>query len=67
MGYCSANSILKWLNYMKRNTMELQEEAKSDNIYDVLHDKDHEGYVREYKEYIRALPRELNIKVDLDS
>ena len=47
--------------------MELQEEAKSDNIYDVLHDKDHEGYVREYKEYIRALPRELNIKVNLDS
>lgn len=62
--YCSASSLNKWLDYIKRYVNELQEESGSDNIYDVLHDGNHDGYIREFKSYIKALPEELDIKID---
>jgi len=62
--YCSASSLNKWLDYIKRYVNELQEESGSDNIYDVLHDGNHDGYIREFKSYIKALPKELDIKIE---
>jgi len=62
--YCSASSLNKWLDYIKRYVNELQEESGSDNIYDVLHDGNHDGYIREFKSYIKALPEELDIKIE---
>ena len=64
MGYCSAESLTKWLDTMKTYINELQNESGSDNIYDTLHDGNHDGYIREFKSYLKAIPEELDIKVD---
>lgn len=62
--YTSAESVTKWLDFMKRYVEELQNESGSDNIHDVLHDGSHDGYIREFKSYLKAIPEELDIKLD---
>lgn len=62
--YTSAESVIKWLDFMKHYVEELQNESGSDNIHDVLHDGSHDGYIREFKSYLKAIPEELDIKLD---
>lgn len=62
--YTSAESLTKWLDFMKRYVEELQNESGSDNIHAILHDGKHNGYIREFKSYLKAIPEELDINLD---
>lgn len=62
--YISSNSLLKWLDYLTRYVKELQEEAKTDNISELLGDGNHDGYIREFKSYLKGIVNELDISID---
>lgn len=64
MGYCSVESLTKWLDTIKTYINELRNESGSDNIYDVLYDGNHDGYIREFKSYLKAIPEELDIDLN---
>lgn len=63
--YISAESINEWLDIIKTHVSELEEESNSDDIGRILYDGNHDGYLREFKNYIEAIVSELDIKVNI--
>lgn len=60
--YVSSEDLLNWLDKMKQYVKELKNESGKDDIGDVLYDGNHDGYLREIKEYLDAMYAELEIK-----